>query len=713
MAWAELAGLLAPSPHLERTLGDDEQLLGLNTSGLSFGTAVIGPGPNGQIESTLNTNPGGDDLYVSVQSLSRPPPATSPFAVDTDADGLDDFRELHPFFAGTSVRDGEPGVLEEIVVAGADGIAKFIADPVTDDVQEIFPFPGGAGPPGGLPFDAVVVSSGPNGIIDTSTFILGIIDDQLLTRQKPGNGLSETRAIGDDIQQAFFNGPVVPNGIVVLPGPNGRIDSCSQVLDPVGGDGASCGVGDDHYTRGVTVVTDPLRRDTDSDLVADGVELERGGNPSDPTDGAEFRDSDQDGLSDTEESELGWLVVSNGALFPRLVLSNPSRPDSDFDGLPDFAERLLRTDPNDTDTDGDGLTDFDELADFEQFFGLDAQFAGFSVDGAASQQYGSDPLLADTDSDSLSDFEELLVGYQVLLTGEASFRTIFTNPLTEDTDLDGRTDAEERGAPPYINSGPTQSVDTEAVGDDVQEVPLGFAAPQSTAIVSAGANGTLETTPKGDDKIVLVHTTDATNPDTDGDGRSDGVEFANGTDPLVRDIGVTVTFGTLLVDQIEEGLVSGPINALSWLLTVKKPGDPELGNGQLVAETRTYEGTPAGLVISNLAGHGACWYLPAFSSTTTASYNLNLDESPQPFTLQEGQSFDVKGMIWEYDSTSDDCGNPPYFIPAVVFSGCLTRFDRTFSYDDLVNGGRIEFTADATETTDACSWFLDVVVEGR
>ncbi|PIT93715.1 hypothetical protein COU00_02740 [Candidatus Falkowbacteria bacterium CG10_big_fil_rev_8_21_14_0_10_43_11] len=61
----------------------------------------------------------------------------------------------------------------------------------------------------------------------------------------------------------------------------------------------------------------------------------------------DFVDSDADGLSDNEEKRLG---------------TDPFNPDTDRDGLPDFAEvKKYRTDPLNPDTDNDGITDGDEV----------------------------------------------------------------------------------------------------------------------------------------------------------------------------------------------------------------------------------------------------------------------------------------------------------------------------------------------------------------
>jgi len=61
----------------------------------------------------------------------------------------------------------------------------------------------------------------------------------------------------------------------------------------------------------------------------------------------ENRDSDGDGLTDTEEKNLG---------------TNPNLADTDTDGLTDWAEvRVYHTDPLNPDTDGDGFKDGEEV----------------------------------------------------------------------------------------------------------------------------------------------------------------------------------------------------------------------------------------------------------------------------------------------------------------------------------------------------------------
>ncbi len=76
----------------------------------------------------------------------------------------------------------------------------------------------------------------------------------------------------------------------------------------------------------------------------------------------------------------------------RWVSSDPTKADTDNDGIDDGAERTAGTNPALADSDGDGLLDGVESG------------SGIFVD---SNDTGTSPLLADTDSDGLSDGAEI------------------------------------------------------------------------------------------------------------------------------------------------------------------------------------------------------------------------------------------------------------------------------------------------------------------
>jgi transglutaminase-like putative cysteine protease len=117
----------------------------------------------------------------------------------------------------------------------------------------------------------------------------------------------------------------------------------------------------------VELGSDPINWDTDGDEVPDGEELDR------RTD-LLVRDTDLDGLTDGEE--LGY--VPTYLVHP----SDPNRPDTDGDGIPDGREVALDMRPDHVDVDGDGLTDDREM------------------------ELRSDPYDIDSDGDGIDDWEE-------------------------------------------------------------------------------------------------------------------------------------------------------------------------------------------------------------------------------------------------------------------------------------------------------------------
>ncbi len=108
---------------------------------------------------------------------------------------------------------------------------------------------------------------------------------------------------------------------------------------------------------------------------------------SDPHDS----DSDDDGMLDGDELGMPLTAAEMGGWASALpiqvhwVLSNPSEPDSDFDGLTDPYEKENGSYLRRADSDHDGLTDYQE-----------------------TQEHGTEPMLADSDVDDVDDFIELM-----------------------------------------------------------------------------------------------------------------------------------------------------------------------------------------------------------------------------------------------------------------------------------------------------------------
>ncbi|GIV51966.1 MAG: hypothetical protein KatS3mg038_2487 [Candidatus Kapaibacterium sp.] len=202
----------------------------------------------------------------------------------------------------------------------------------------------------------------------------------------------------------------------------------------------------------------------------------------------DITDSDNDGLTDLEEEQLG---------------TDPYNPDTDGDGLKDGEEvKVYRTDPKNPDTDGDGLKDGAEVKQYKTD-PLKADTDGDGLkDGEEVNQYRTNPLSPDSDNDGLSDFEEV-TQYK-------------TNPLKADTDGDGLADGEE------VKKYKTDPLKADTDGDGLS-----------------------------DGEEVSQYKTDPLKTDTDGDRLSDGDEVKTyRTNPLDRDTDKgTVDDGTEVLVQ--------------------------------------------------------------------------------------------------------------------------------------------------------------------
>ncbi len=202
---------------------------------------------------------------------------------------------------------------------------------------------------------------------------------------------------------------------------------------------------------------DPMNSDTDRDGLKDGEEMQKyNTDPKNP-------DSDGDQLKDGEEV----LTYS----------TNPLRVDTDEDGLDDFAEVITyKSDPNKIDTDNDSLSDGDEV-----------------------NKYKTNPVLADTDGDNINDAVEL--------------NETKTDPTKADTDDDGLRDDQEI----YTFNSDPHNPDTD--GDKISD---------------------------GDE--VIKYNTNPIKADTDDGGVNDFIEIELGKNPLdpnddVASLDLEIDFG--------------------------------------------------------------------------------------------------------------------------------------------------------------------------
>lgn len=233
-------------------------------------------------------------------------------------------------------------------------------------------------------------------------------------------------------------------------------------------------------------------------------------------------DTDNDDLGDYFEVRSGWIVNRLPGL-PYRVFSDPSRADSDLDGLLDVEEFQQGTDPNRADTDEDGLLD------------------GLEIKGPM------EVALFDGDADETNNVILTITPYQSAVDTIRSQqgRRIQTS-LTGDDRYVG-----------VIEAGSTGRVQASPAGDDFPLIICVFGC-RTTAILP-GANGYLDTVPAAGDRLSVgtyiipgtngridslpveadfyavaharLFATDPLNRDTDQDGLPDGRELVLGSNP--------------------------------------------------------------------------------------------------------------------------------------------------------------------------------------
>ena len=151
--------------------------------------------------------------------------------------------------------------------------------------------------------------------------------------------------------------------------------------------------------------TDPENNDSDGDGQNDGAEVMQGSDPSDGDD--MFTDSDEDGLSDEYEDEHG--------LDKQISDKNK---DLDLDGLTNVEEMILGSNPDNSDSDGDGQLDGAEVIFGSDALDKDIAFTDSDGDGL-SDDYESEngmdandnaDALSDSDNDGLNKFKEVVLG---------------------------------------------------------------------------------------------------------------------------------------------------------------------------------------------------------------------------------------------------------------------------------------------------------------
>ncbi|MGD2109547.1 MAG: hypothetical protein PVI86_09165, partial [Phycisphaerae bacterium] len=393
----------------------------------------------------------------------------------------------------------------------------------------------------------VIITAGPNGILDS----IPAGDDRKSATGNTiidgGDGCAHTRASRDDVQVVLGDCQVAsPDGIMVLPGANGRFQTVpagDDELTTVTGYGTepfgACDGGTDILIApGQNAVLDSTPHGDDDDssgsiLPGPNGILETEASGDDVRKGPGFVcDLDDDcpgagrckqvdrltrvkAVQNVPAESRYWIILSTVDIPPGQDFDNIRLragqtfslayvQDKDADGLIAREEFLYGSSDRDVNTDGcplgDGapgcdphLFDFDTVRDFEEV----KQGWTVQVEGRSSYPSYPNPVRPDSDADRLFDDEEKILG---------------TDPGKRDSDDDGIDDDDEvrgyditrrdgvliRHVVPYqsayIAAGGDGVLDTAAVGDDVLSPGL--------SIITTGANGELDSIPENDDVVL-------------------------------------------------------------------------------------------------------------------------------------------------------------------------------------------------------------------
>ena len=345
--------------HDEVALGTDPYAFDTDGGGVGDGEEFF----TGRNPFDPSDDPGGHELVdtdgdgiPNGEELAR---GTSPVLWDTDGGGVGDGAEA---IAGTDPLDRTDDHL--VIDSDFDGVPDDVeikqgSDPFDPDTDH-------GGRPDGAEFWAGTDVNDPS-------------DDGVMPRDSDFDGLSdddEINLVGTDPFNPDTDRGGVLDGEEWLRG--------TDPLDPAD-DGA--GPPPDQDSDGdllsdrdeVNVFgTDPFDPDTDKGGASDGYEVHYGMDPLDPTDDKTAPvDSDGDGVSNDDEAASGtdpYLYDTDGGGVPDgvelwLRLSDPLDPhddfqstDSDRDGITDADEsNVWGTDPFAWDTDGGGRSDGDEV----------------------------------------------------------------------------------------------------------------------------------------------------------------------------------------------------------------------------------------------------------------------------------------------------------------------------------------------------------------
>lgn len=528
---------------------------------------------------------------------------TNPLNPDTDGDGVRDGDEVNRYHTNPLLNDTDGDMLSD-----GEELLQFYSDPLVPDSDNDTIIDG---------YEAYIYGTDP---VNPDTDGDGLTDNMeiFVYGTNPLSGDTDHDRISDwDEINVYHTNPLKWD----------TDEDSITALNETGQMTLSCG----DYEELFMYHTDPLSSDSDLDGLADAQELFLAlGSPGfapiplDPLN----NDTDKDGLLDGAEllieTTCTFLYPYTAEAIQYPYNSSPVKNDTDRDGLLD-GEEVLRhhTRPDMNDTDSDTLTDYDEvniyrtsptsndtdgddLADNVEIFGLSP------LNGTHT-----DPLKSDTDNDLLPDAAELLHHTDPL--NPDSDGDGIKDGAEFDTDGDGLNDGEEfyvydTNLGITIKSSAHSGINiTDLVGHPAYLFVGGFDNPDSDG---DGLTDGVE---------VHVYHTNVTNADTDGDGFSDGEEVLRGTDPLSwtgsAEFLAPAEIHIYAYDRSAQKFINATCNVKqpdSSALAVWTNGDDGYGNSSMA--------------VGNY--------------TVSCSYSgVNASNSPQSFNLLAGKT---KVVIFEY-----------------------------------------------------------------
>lgn len=700
--------------------------------------------------SPLLADTDGDGLNDYAELNTSTTEITNPCDTDTDNDGLNDYEEsvfgTSPILEDT---DGD-GLLDrdEIEIHTTDPLLPDTDGDTISDGDEVntehsFVQPGGTFT---CKTNPLVRDTDADGIDDATELAMGLNPcdpdwdkDGLLDGIEASyqTDPKDSDTDNDGLSDGFEATTIVDNGTT-------NFGACMQPGD-LDGDTDNDGLNDRfEWEYGDLNVLNPCVYDTDSDGMPDGEQYDPSNGDSD---GDGLRDSwevsyfgsielydgnsdpDGDGLTNIQEHPINTGTFN----YPG---TNPMKYDTDNDGLSDAVEYATLFDadpnnnlnPNNPDTDGDSLFD-----------GFNAQGVGEAGIPAPYQACKTNPLRQDTDGDGIKDADELTVFWSSVVNGQTQNETLVLNPCNPDSDGDGLFDGlnptSGLGETAYTNSlYPTCKthplrVDTDGDGlNDTEELARGTNPCNRDTDGDGLADGveltlaqqypavsphtfTLSATKADSDNDGLsdfdehcdqptgkpecgsgltakAWNTSPVNPDSDGDGRTDGKELFEFTDPY------KIT-NPSVVDTDEDGvsdgqeLINGTLPNNRILVTLRTPGsafvEAEKGNDPALVYMLTIEldkASPEPTVITYRTRSGSTTVNGLNPATSGTDY-VAIDTGMAQFCQTTGNGSNATTVCNNINPVTIPAGTRTITIPVFIW-GDTSRDGNEYFYVDLM-----------------------------